>query len=138
MDRIFRFIKNPSWVGSFCLKKPERVAALGYILFMAAVIYTLWERRVRMALDNEDSEPIEGLNRQKTKRPTAYALEVVLNPILVQSERIGGKLRIWLPRPLSRNKQRVIELSGFDVDIYQGEWAVGGKKINVTKKGCEI
>jgi len=32
----------------------------------------------------------------------------------------------------------IIELSGFDVDIYQGEWAVGGKKINITKKGCEI
>ena len=138
VERIFKFIKNPSWVGSFCLKKPERVAALGYILFMAAVIYTLWERRVRMALDNEDIELIEGLNRQKTKKPTAYALEVVLNPILVLSQRIGNKLRIWLPKPLSRNRQRVIELSGFDVDIYQGEWAAGGKKVNITKEGCEI
>jgi len=138
VERIFKFIKNPSWVGSFCLKKPERVAALGYILFMAAVIYTLWERRVRMALDNEDIEPIEGLNRQMTKRPTAYALEVVLNAILVQSQRIGSKIRIWLPKPLSRNKRRVIELSGFDIDIYQGEWVVGRKKKNATKKGCEI
>jgi hypothetical protein len=138
VERIFKFIKNPSWVGSFCLKKPERVAALGYILFMAAVIYTLGERRVRMALDNEDTELIEGLNRQKTKTPTAYALEVVLNPILVLSQRISNKLRIWLPKPLSRNRQRVIELSGFDVDIYQGEWTVGGKKINITKEGCEI
>jgi transposase len=125
VERIFKFVKNPSWVGSFCLNKPERVAALGYILFMAAIIYTLWERRVRMALDNEDTEPIDGLNRQKTKRPTAYALEVVLNPILVLSQQTGEKLRIWLPKPLSRNIQRVIELSGFDVDIYQGEWVVG-------------
>ena len=125
VERIFKFVKNPSWVGSFCLNKPERVAALGYILFMAAIIYTLWERRVRMALDNEDTEPIDGLNRQKTKRPTAYALEVVLNPILVLSQQTGEKLRIWLPKPLSRNVQRVIELSGFDVDIYQGEWVVG-------------
>jgi len=125
VERIFKFVKNPSWVGSFCLNKPERVAALGYILFMAAIIYTLWERRVRMALDDEDTKPIDGLNRQKTKRPTAYALEVVLNPILVLSQQTSGKLRIWLPKPLSRNIQRVIELSGFDVDIYQGEWIVG-------------
>lgn len=138
VERIFKFIKNPSWVGSFCLKKPERVTALGYILFMAAIIYTLWERRVRMALDNDDVEPIEGLNRQKTKRPTAYALEVVLNPILVLSQQTGGKLRIWLPKPLSRNRQRVIELSGFDVTIYQGEWAINGKKKNLPQRGCEM
>lgn len=125
VERIFKFIKDPSWVGSFCLNKPERIAALGYVLFIAAIIYTLWERRVRMALDNEDVEPIDGLNRQKTKRPTSYALEVVLNQILVLSQQTGEKLRIWLPKPLSRNVQRVIELSGFDVDIYQGEWGVG-------------
>jgi transposase len=125
VDRILKFIKDPSWVGSFCLNKPERIAALGYVLFIAAIIYTLWERRVRMALDNEDVEPIDGLNRQKTKRPTSYALEVVLNQILVLSQQTGEKLRIWLPKPLSRNVQRVIELSGFDVDIYQGEWGVG-------------
>ena len=138
VERIFKFMKNPSWVGSFCLNKPERVAALGYVLFIAAVIYTLWERRVRMALGNEDTEPIEGLNKQKTKKPTAYALEVVLNPILVLSQQTGGKLRIWLPKPLSHNRQRVIELSGFDIDIYQGEWVVGGKKTKFIKKGCEI
>lgn len=125
VERIFKFIKDPSWVGSFCLNKPERIAALGYVLFIAAIIYTLWERRVRMALDNEDVEPIDGLNRQKTKRPTSYALEVVLNQILVLSQQTGEKLQIWLPKPLSRNVQRVIELSGFDVDIYQGEWGVG-------------
>ena len=125
-------------MGSFCLNKPERIAAFGYVLFISAIIYTLWERRVRMALDNEETEPIDGLNRQKTKRPTSYALEVVLNQILVLSQQTGEKLRIWLPKPLSRNVQRVIELSGFDVGIYQGEWAVGGKKKKIAKKGCEI
>jgi len=138
VERIFKFIKSPSWVGSFCLNKPERIAAFGYILFIAAIIYTLWERRVRMALGNENTEPIDGLNRQKTKRPTSYALEVVLNQILVLSQQTDGKLRIWLPKPLSHNVQRVIELSGFDVDIYQGEWTVGGKKKKIVKKGCEI
>ena len=91
-----------------------------------------------MALNDHDVEPIAGLNRKKTKRPTAYALEVVLNPILVLSRRKGGKLQIWLPKPLSRNRQRVIELSGFDVDIYQGEWDVGGKKKKTLKRGCEM
>ena len=127
VERIFRFIKNPAWVGSFCLKKPERIAALGYILLMAAVVYTLWERRVRKALSEEGVEPIRGLNKQKTKRPTSYALQVVLKPILVLSEKVGDRLRIWLPKPLPPNKERVIELSGFDVGIFQGEWVTNRK-----------
>jgi len=31
-------------------------------------------------------------------------------------------LRIWLPKRLSWNKRRVIELSGFSEKIYEGEW----------------
>lgn len=122
VERIFKFIKNPAWVGSFCLKKPERLAALGYVLLMAAIVYTLWERRVRNMLAKDDEAPIEGLNRCKTKRPTAYVLEMALTPVLVQSQRIGNKLRIWLPKRLSWNKRRVIELSGFSEKIYEGEW----------------
>lgn len=122
VERIFKFIKNPAWVGSFCLKKLERLAALGYVLLMAAIAYTLWERRVRKALAKDDVEPIEGLNRRKTKRPTAYALEMALTPILVQSQRIGNTLRIWLPKRLPLNERRVIELSGFSEKIYEGEW----------------
>ena len=127
VERIFRFIKHPSWLGAFCIKKPERIAALGYILLIAALVYVLWERRVRKALARADEEPIEGLNRQKTKRPTSYALQVVLTPILVQSQRIGDELRIWLPRPLSLNRHRVLELSGFSEAIYHGVWHIGRK-----------
>ena len=138
VERIFRFIKNPSWVGSFCLKKPERIAALGYILLMAAVIYTLWERRVRKALSEKGVEPIRGLNKQKTKKPTSYALQVVLKPILVLSEIVGNRLRIWLPKPLPPNKKRVIELSGFDVGIFQGEWVMNRKRRGKVSGGCEM
>ena len=128
VERIFKFIKNPAWVGSFCLKTPERLTALGYLLLMAAVIYTLWERRVRQAL--KDAEPIRGLNQKKTRKPTAYALQTVLSAILVLSQISGSSLKIWLPKPLKPNQKRVIELSGFSEDIYQGEWCIDGKRKN--------
>lgn len=41
VERIFRFIKNPAWVGAFCLKNPERIAAFGYVVLLAAMVYTL-------------------------------------------------------------------------------------------------
>jgi len=125
VERIFRFIKNPTWVGSFCLKKPKRVVALGYVLLMASVIYTLWERRVRKGLSREGVEPIRGLNRQKTKKPTAYALQSVLSGILILSQIIDNELTIWLPEPLNENQKRVVELSGFSDEIYQGVWSLG-------------
>ena len=118
VERIFKFIKNPSWVGSFWLKKPERIAALGYLVLIAAMIYTLWERRVRKALTNSDIAPIEGLNRQKTRKPTAFALQKVMSSILVQSKTVNGKMSIWLPKPLKFNQKRILELSGFSDEIY--------------------
>jgi len=118
VERIFKFIKNPAWVGSFCLKKPERIAALGYLVLMAAMIYTLWERRVRKALSDSDVAPIEGLNRQKTRKPTAFALQKVMSSILVLSQIVDGQLSMWLPKPLKTNQKRILELSGFSDEIY--------------------
>ena len=118
VERIFKFIKNPAWIGAFCLKKPERLAALGYVLLMAAIIYTLWERRVRKELAKENVLPIEGLNKRKTKKPTTYALQTVLSSILVLSKKIDNKWHIWLPKPLELNQKRVLELSGFSEEIY--------------------
>lgn len=119
VERIFRFIKNPAWVGAFCLKKNERLAALGYVLLIAAVVYTIWERCVRKALARDGEEPIEGLNRQKTKKPTSFALQIVLTGILVLYRRQYGEMVIWLSRPLTHNQKRVIELSGFTSNIYE-------------------
>jgi hypothetical protein len=65
------------------LKNPERIVAFGYILLMAAQVYTILERIVRKNLEKPDEGPVEGLNRQKTKKPTAYAIEYVLSAILV-------------------------------------------------------
>jgi len=118
VERIFKFIKNPSWVGSFCLKKPERIAALGYLVLISAMIYTLWERRVRKALTNSDIAPVEGLNRQKTRKPTAFALQKVMSSIMVLSKITDGRRSVWLPKPLKFNQKRILELSGFSDEIY--------------------
>ena len=85
---------------------------------MAAIIYTLWERRVRKELAKENVLPIEGLNKRKTKKPTSYALQNVLSSILVLSKRVGNKSHIWLPKRLELNQIRVLELSGFSEEIY--------------------
>lgn len=54
-ERIFRFLQDPAWVGAICLKKPERIVALGYVMLMAVMVYTLhgdtWRLRRRIFAD---------------------------------------------------------------------------------------
>ncbi len=85
---------------------------------MAAQIYTILERVVRKNLEKPDEKPVEGLNRQKTKKPTAYAIEYVLSAILVIKIQ-KKKYEEWvLSKELDKNQKRILNLAGFDDRIY--------------------
>jgi len=117
-ERALGFIKSPLWVGAFCLKKPERVAAFGYVVLLAAIVYTLLERQVRCALAEPEQPPLSGLDNKPTKQPTAYAVQVTLSPILVLQEVVLDQSQFRLNRPLSENQRRVLQLAGFSEAIY--------------------
>ncbi len=118
VENIFKFIKDPALVGAYCLKNPERIVAFGYILLMAAQVYTILERIVRKNLEKPDEGPVEGLNRQKTKKPTAYAIEYVLSAILVIRVQ-KRKCEEWtLSKELNNNQKRILRLAGFDEGVY--------------------
>ncbi|MCX9079342.1 MAG: IS1634 family transposase [Candidatus Methanoperedens sp.] len=118
VENVFKFIKDPTLVGAYCLKNPERIVAFGYILLMAAQVYTILERVVRKNLENPDEEPVEGLNRQKTKKPTAYAIEYVLSAILVIRVQKKKSEEWILSKELNKNQKRILNLAGFDERIY--------------------
>ncbi len=46
VERHFHFVKDPLFVDALFLKKAERIAALGYVLLMACLLYSLLERRL--------------------------------------------------------------------------------------------
>lgn len=117
-ERVFRFIKNPAWVGAFCLKEPKRIAAFGYVVLLAAMVYTLLERQVRRALAQPEQEPVEGLNRQLTHKPTGYAIQTALSPILIIGQVKRGQLELCPSVPLTNNQVRLLQLAGFDQTIY--------------------
>jgi transposase len=50
VERRFPVLKDPKRVGPVFLDRPERVEALGYVLLMALLVYSLIERRARKAL----------------------------------------------------------------------------------------
>jgi transposase len=124
-ERMHSFLKDPLAVGAFCLKKPERVIALGSVLLIAAMVYTLLERQVRQALDTTEQLPIEGLDHRPTRRPTTWTIFTALKAILILAQRTGDTWRFAPARPLTANQQRILTLAGFSPDIYtwQGQLA---------------
>ncbi|MDI3533769.1 MAG: hypothetical protein PWQ82_134 [Thermosediminibacterales bacterium] len=57
VENKFKFIKNPLYVGPLYIQKKDRLEALSYVIFMALLLYSILERRVRRALLDED-EPL--------------------------------------------------------------------------------
>lgn len=117
-ERMHSFLKSPLAIGAFCLKKPERLIALGYILLLAALIYTLLERQVRRALEDASVAPIRGLDNRPTRRPTTWAIFTVLNAVLILARRVGDEWHFQPARPLSDNQARLLRLAGFGPTIY--------------------
>jgi transposase len=51
VERGFRFIKDPNIVASsFFVRKPQRVAALAFVMTMCLLVYSALEYRMRQAL----------------------------------------------------------------------------------------
>jgi len=70
VERGFRFLKDPMFMtSSVFLKKEERIIALGLVMCLCLLVYTLSQRKLRLRLNAAD----EGLPDQKgkpTKTPT--------------------------------------------------------------------
>ena len=63
-------LKAPVIVHSLFLQKPERLAALGRVLFLALLIWRWRERAMRRHVDST-STPLPGWDKQATERPTS-------------------------------------------------------------------
>ena len=72
LERRFAFMKDPEIVDSFFVKKPERVLALGYVLLMVCLIFSVLERRMR-----QTGTALPTLARGPVKNPTG--LEILRN-----------------------------------------------------------
>jgi transposase len=117
VERRFPVVKDPKRVGPVFLDRPDRVEALGYVLLMALLVYSLIERRARVALMDAD-EPMQLSGGPTSYRPTGRrVLERFENMRVV---RIEGQ------RDLPSNvevPERVLEFLDLDVTIYGVESA---------------
>lgn len=105
-------MKDPKRVGAIYLKNEQRIEALGYVLIMALLVYSLIERRARLALADAD-EPMELSNGSTSYRPTGRRVLQRFENMLIS--RVDGT------RVLPENVDvpyRVLNLLDLDVEIY--------------------
>lgn len=70
VERGFRFIKDPNIVASsFFVQKPERVAALAFVMTTCLLVYSALEYRIRQALENQD-KTVPDQKGKPSKKPT--------------------------------------------------------------------
>ncbi|MFC4247556.1 IS1634 family transposase, partial [Natribaculum luteum] len=112
VERRFPVLKDPKRVGPVYLDRPERVEALGYVLLMALLVYSLIERRAREALKDAD-EPMDLAGGPTSFRPTGRrVLERFENVLVMQTD---GKREL----PDNDNlPKRVLELLDLSIAAY--------------------
>lgn len=112
VERRFPVLKDPKRVGPVFLDRPERVEALGYLLVMALLVYSVIERRARQALRDAD-EPMKLAGGPTSFRPTGRR-------VLERFENMRV-IRIDEKRAIPDNvdvPERVLDLLDLSVEIY--------------------
>ena len=69
VEQRFHFLKDPAFVDAVFLKKPERIQALGYVMLLALLLFSVVERRVRA-----HPAPLPTSKRGNLARPTGYEI----------------------------------------------------------------
>lgn len=87
VERHFHFLKDPLFVDALFVKKAERIEALGYVLLIACLLYSLVERRLR-----QSRVPIPSPSRRVLTRPTGH--EVVRHLQSLQVVRLDSGARV--------------------------------------------
>lgn len=100
MEQNDGFLQDPLIVHSLFLKKPERIAVLGLVLWLALRLWRLGESTLRGHVETTGT-PWTGWDKKATPPPTAFMLMTQFAAVLVMN--VGGQRP--LAHPLSTVQQ---------------------------------
>ena len=113
VERNFSFLKEPLIVNDIFLKKPERINALGMIMILSLLVWSLMERTMRRTQTEKDLK-LQDLDRKPTKRPTSFIMIHKFRGILVMRR---GRERC-LASPLSYEQGQYLIALGLKGAIF--------------------
>ena len=107
VEQNFAFLKAPVLVKSLFLKKPERIEALGLVLWLALLLWRLVERTLRSHVETTGN-PLLGWDKKATQKPTAFRMRTKFAAVMVI--KVGGQRQ--LAQPLSSVQQSYLNALG--------------------------
>ena len=111
-ERRFSFLKDPAFIDGVFLKNRERVEALGYVMLLACLVFSLLERRIRQA-----GKPLTSAVRGKLRNPTGQ--EILKHLAGVQVVVTGSKTRKILVPPSKRTAfLEILSMAGIGFEAY--------------------
>lgn len=112
IERNFGFLKDPVIVNDLFLKRPDRIEALGFILLVSLLTWSLMEHVMRAYLEENDTDII-GWDKKKTRKPTTFMMTTKFMGMLVA--RIDGEW--YLTTPFNEEQRQFVQALGLSEDI---------------------
>ena len=112
VERGFKFLKQPQYLGPVYTKTASRVEALGYIFLMVLLVAKYLEYRVRIGM--RQCQGVLKIGGQKVLNPSAKTILEILSEMMVY--RVNGEWR--LPDNIQAKVRDVIHWAGFDEEAY--------------------
>jgi transposase len=114
VEVTFKFLKSPMIVDRLFLKNNSRIEALGYLMLIALMVWSLMEREVRQNI----SEPLIGPGKIKMMKPTAWAIMMMLGSLKTIAYNNKDKLIRDFANPPSQNQLYCLALLGLTPEKY--------------------
>ncbi len=111
-ERPFPCLKDPLFVDALFGKKPDRIAALGSVLLLACLLYSLLERRLRAA-----AGPIPSPSRRVLTRPAGHEVGRHLTGLQVTRDAPGHRT-VTLPKPFPATLWAILEALQMPIRVF--------------------
>ena len=112
VETRFPFLKDAKWADLFFVKRTERVEALGYVLLISLLLWTVWERRVRRGLVASGEAPLRDVTGMEKSRPTAMVCTHILRGLRVARTTTEDRAGPWqLIGKLNHEQARVVRFT---------------------------
>jgi len=117
VEKRFQQLKNPHFINSLYLDKPERVEALAYLILLTIMILSVMEQVVRKGL-TEENETVVGTGKKIKKQPTQLMILRIFYNVLYQCYPVNGKTIRRLLNPLNDSQAKIVHYLGIPESVF--------------------
>jgi transposase len=117
VENKFKQLKDPHFVNSLYLERPERIEALTYLILLTLMIMSVAETVVRQGLKAEN-ETVVGTGGFIKKQPTLLMIFRIFENVLYQCISLNGVKIRKLLKPLNACQQKIMRYLKLSDNIF--------------------